>query len=689
MKEIIFTWCSGLIVCFVSFPICAQDPVEVIRQAGNTEDEKERYLLLAKLNEQRNLDAQLRADLELVLPIVDRWANGREKFWNQEEKLRAAENGYLCDFLKPTLQSFDINPDQIPKESLLYPIWVMYIGRILIQLPIQIGKLYHNKGYRTQFYGRGREMLKLAGDVFPENQIIKMYLGEPIVWPRINLIDPKAPDWANYQREALEKLSHIIYFWIDERQASDGQFGGGWGDDVEIWRHWATLLIGFNDPKVNAAQTKISNGLFALSRMKGGYTSLMSDVEHTSEDSGDTGTAMLHVAPDDSIWQARAIRLAELMESLWTGWNERGMLQFKSTYFTSKKVNPNPNLACDTVYHPRSVQPTLLYWQRTGDPKMTRLFKFWMDTWVDAAARSEFGKPAGILPTAIHWPDGRVGGLSNNWWDPRNHSEFKLYQWPSAMNMMTNMMLLTFFMTKEKKYLEPIRSMAVIRKAYLVNSVNEPKPGSTEWCASKMGFLKDTVGKYRLLTSDEQFDDLLKKEASGYVRFRITGNRRALIQDLKYTADGFGYDCAAYTKEVRWTDRIMDFHSRYLMKYMDKPMPRPNLNLLYNSVTGDFGNPMYFPMNAVRWETVPHHIATLVTDHDTEGLKAELYHFGASKRMMGATFYLLKEGYYKWTLETEGKKNSKGIFRMEYGGKQINFTLPPRKLCVLEIQKTR
>jgi hypothetical protein len=135
--------------------------------------------------------------------------------------------------------------------------------------------------------------------------------------------------------------------------------------------------------------------------------------------------------------------MAELMENLWTGRNERGMLQFKSTYFTAEKVDSNPQRACDTVYHPRAVQPTLLYWQRTADERLTRLFSDWMRTWVDAAARAERGKPAGIIPSAIHWPNGQVGGAGKDWWDPRNHGEYTLYLWPSAMSMITDTLLLT------------------------------------------------------------------------------------------------------------------------------------------------------------------------------------------------------------------------------------------------------
>ena len=36
-----------------------------------------------------------------------------------------------------------------------------------------------------------------------------------------------------------------------------------------------------------------------------------------------------------------------------------------------------------------------------------------MDTWVDAAERAERGKPAGIIPSAIHWPDGQAGGATD------------------------------------------------------------------------------------------------------------------------------------------------------------------------------------------------------------------------------------------------------------------------------------
>ena len=38
-------------------------------------------------------------------------------------------------------------------------------------------------------------------------------------------------------------LTSIIDYWVTERQAPDGQFGGGWGDDVEVWRRWTPFVL--------------------------------------------------------------------------------------------------------------------------------------------------------------------------------------------------------------------------------------------------------------------------------------------------------------------------------------------------------------------------------------------------------------------------------------------------------------
>jgi len=137
-------------------------------------------------------------------------------------------------------------------------------------------------------------------------------------------------------------------------------------------------------------------------------------------------------------------------------------------------IDQDPQRACDTVYHPRAVQPALLYWQRTGDQRLGALFTAWMDTWVEAAGRAGRGKPAGIIPSAIHWPDGAIGGLGKDWWDPRNHGEATLYEWPSAASMTCDTLLLCWHMTGDRRYLRPLRSMAAIRLRWLKRPPPQP-----------------------------------------------------------------------------------------------------------------------------------------------------------------------------------------------------------------------
>jgi hypothetical protein len=646
---------------------------DLIQRAGNAASDAERLRLLRELRAKPDLDDALAKDLDTLLPAIEQWVGKTPG----DTSGRAAENSYLCRF-------FNKRPDRYPPDlragSPLLPIHGFYRGRALVWKVIESGGIYSREKMRDDYYGRAHRAFEAAHRAHPENPIVRMYLGESLPWPRAIAADPRAPEWANLQRDALEKLADIIHWWIANRQLPDGQFGGGWGDDCEMWRWWTPVLIAFHDPAIAAAQEKLSRGLLGLPTHRDGYTSRVSDVEHTAEDTADTITPMMHLSPGDPEWRRRALRLAELMRDRWTGRNERGFLQFKSTYFSVDRVDTKPQRACDTVYHPRTVQPTLLLWQRTCDPELTRLFAPWMDTWADAAARAERGKPAGIVPTAIHWPDGRVGGTGKRWWMPENYGT-PLYDWPSAMSMMVDTLLLTHHITGQDRYLEPIRSMARIRADFLATRPGEtPKPGSQAWCAMRMkSFLAPTLAKYRVLTGDRSFDPLLRTDARPYVAFRLFGDRSRLVEGLRRTAAAFRVNWPGYTSEVRYTDRVLRFASKYLV-HVGHEKPTPDPGLLYSSASGDPGGPLYFPMNAVRWLTPPRAIAALVTDAGTDRLAAELYHFGDQPRTMAAELFLLKPGRYALTFAGTTR-----AIEVTGATTRIDLALPPGKLCTLGV----
>ncbi|MBI5095129.1 MAG: hypothetical protein HZB26_22175 [Candidatus Hydrogenedentes bacterium] len=671
MKPIIL----GLLALFAVLASSADSLHDAILQAGNAATDEQRLAMLKDLRARESLSAANAAELDRVIAQVDQYITDPKLAYFD----RAVRDG--------ALYAFGIRPD-----SPFRPIELLYQARMHVWFTLENGGYWSVPETRRARLDEVRALFEKAAAALPGNRRVAMYLGKPVPPEKSFRVPSNAPEWAVHQREGLERLTDIIGWWIDHRMKPDGQYGGGWGDDCEMWRWWVPVLIGFDDPKIADAQSRFSRALMNQLHMKDGYTTQLYDVEHTAEDSADAITPMMHLEPGAPEWRDRALRLAELMEQLWTGRNDKGQVQFKSTYFSVNKVDLAPKRACDTVYHARAVQPALLYWQRTGDKRLAKLFTAWMDTWVDATSRAERGKPAGVIPSAIHWPDGVVGGIGEHWWDPENHNADPLYVWPSAMGCLTNTLLLAYHMTGDEKYLDPLRSMAAIRLAYLLSPpTDQPEPGSREWCAGKMKGLADALAKYRLLTGSTEFDSLFARDPAPYLRFRLNGDMAGLTQALRKNADALRINFPGYTSEVRYTDRVLRFPSLFQKNGMfPEPVPgiaEPEPALLYSTVTGDPGDAGYFPLNAVRWLTPPRAIAALVTESSRTRFEARLFHFDSKPRPMNAELYLLSPGAYSLTLGRMGSERSEYQKTVNVTGSptRIRFVLPPQRECLLRL----
>ncbi len=668
---------ASSLLCAVPTARPAEESLEkVIRAAGSADDDADRLEILRQLQKRPDLDTQFRAELDRVEGLVDRWVNDPRLFqW----------------FHRPIRKQLDYDFG-VAESSPLYPLTHLYRARMLIWTANEYGNIlgYHDE--RRRYFDRATAELRAAAKAFPENRIVRMYLGEPI--PPARQYEPVegAPDWAVAQREALERLTDIVLWWIDHRLQDDGQYGGGWDDDCEMWRHWVPVMIGFEHPRITEAQARFARALLSREYMKGGYTSRIYDVEHTAEPSSDTITPMMHLAADDAEWSGRARRLAELMKTRWTGRNERGFLQFRSTYFSAEEVDDDPIRACDTPYHVRAMEPALTLWLRTGDEALGRLFSAWMDTWVDAAARTDRGKPSGVLPAAIRWPSGEAAGPGEQWWDPRHHGEPRLYEWPSAVSKMNDALLLAWHMTGEEKYLAPLRSMAGIRLAWLKHPYGKAEPGSRAWCGRKLGFLARTLVKYKLLTGSREFDELLARDCGSLASARLEPDDKSLVKSLRGTAEALAINFPGRTSEVRWTDRVFAFARMFgedmlFRKAVPACNKRPDLNLLFATATGDRGYFLVFPLNRVRWLTEPRSIAALVTDQGPRRLGAELFHFGRSPRAMGAELYLLRPGAYTLSLVDESGSDLTAPKPVSVEGPRtrVRFEIPARKRCRLRV----
>jgi hypothetical protein len=260
---------------------------------------------------------------------------------------------------------------------------------------------------------------------------------------------------------------------------------------------------------------------------------------------------------------------------------------------------------------------------------------------------------------------------------------------------MTDALLLTYHLTRDERYLQPLRSMAAMRMEWVGRRGEQaPEPGSRLWCGSKLGFLAGTLAKHKLLTGSGEFDDLLARDGAATLGASDDPQNMRFAQSLRQTAEALAINFPGRTSEVRWTDRVFAF-ARLFGDDMLFPQAvpacsvRPDLTLLYATATGDRGNFLVFPMNAVRWLTEPRDIAALVTERGHDRFSAELFHFGERSRAMGAELYLLTNGRYTLTIEDDGGHAivPPVSFTVDGPRTRIAFELPSQKRCVLKVTR--
>lgn len=480
------------VLALTAFAYAADSASSFFAAAGNAAAESERLAHLRTLASRRTdlLDAPSRTELAALLPVVEAWVEGRARATADITRGQGETHRYLHSFFDTATLAFSPAFPASPRPaSPLYPLWAFYRGRFLAWSFLEHSGVSAVPERRAQFAAEAERCFEVAGAAFPQNELLRIYRGQNLPAPGVSAWDERAPAWANHQRRALEQLHAIMRWWIAERQLANGEFGGKWGDDVEMWRWWAPVLIGFDDPVVNAAQERLARGNFSRPALAAGYTSQLTDVEHTSEETADTLTPMQHIASEDPAWATRVHRLLELADKVWWAKNTQGRLQFQHIDFNHERLGPDPTRAYDTGYHVRVVQPALLLWQRTRDPRLAEPLARWLRTWAEASLGTDNGKPAGIVPAALQWPSGRVGSAERGWIGPALAGDpmERLYSWPAhPVTAMTAALLQAHVLTGEALFLEPLLKMADLRRAQLAAGNPDGPAASATWAAFRL-----------------------------------------------------------------------------------------------------------------------------------------------------------------------------------------------------------
>lgn len=578
-------------------------------------------------------------------------------------------NMSLFDHLHQSVMLFDGILDQPNAEKHpLYERALWYRGRLLYWLFLERG------GVGEGLYAK-RDLAKML-KLYPDEQLVGMYNGLEFDLPDAfdNLEAPKnAPEWAKLQWETLNRLKDIADWWVNEQQSENGEFGGKFGDDVEILRWWPPLIL-TGDKTAYLGWKRLADGVWNSNKVKDGYAKKPSDVEHSSEYISDTAPQMV-IFNDSEEYADRLAFSAEYFANLWSGINDSGNRHFKSAWFSSSEVELEIPKNRDVTYNSRAMKAVRYYAWKTKDQATIENLIAWADSWLVASASTEKGKPVGIPPPSVEWPTAKINGDEPTWYLANMYWDY--FDFNGSVGIY-DQLLFTWKMTQNEKYLQPMMStLELLRKHSNTNLLASEnlEIGSEAWAANvitnKESFWS-VVATWRFYSGDDTYDDLLKDYGGFYVKYRLTNDERYLEQAMLRYLESIRYNKPMFTTEAIHTDRV----------YITKDKRREAIDL-QAMITGDGIAESASPYGLISWEKASREVTFLVTDHTQKHLEISLYSFADAAEEINYRLWNLEKGTYSITLD--GSELDDLI--IAENGTRGTFSLPNNALITLRIEK--
>ncbi|MCG8371985.1 MAG: hypothetical protein MI700_00535 [Balneolales bacterium] len=575
----------------------------------------------------------------------------------------------LFDHLHQSVMLFDAILNQPnASDNPLYERALWYRGRLLYWLWLERGGPGEGSNAKRD--------LTAMYQLYPENELVRMYNGEKIDNPDPfdNAEQGNAPDWAFYQWELSNRLKSVADWWVLEQQSENGEFGGKFGDDVEILRWWSPLILS-GDETAYIGWKKLADGVWNSSRIKDGYAKNPSDVEHSSEFISDTAPLMVFFT-DEKEYIERLKYSSDHFQNLWTGYNNNGDRFFKSAWFSSSEVEMEPPKNRDVAYNARATKAVRYYHWKTSDPSTRKALIEWADAWIGVSEDTQKGKPEWIVPPSVEFPSGVINGDEPTWYHANMFWDY--FNWKGSAAIL-DQLLYTWTFTADAKYLEPIIQHLELVSRYknqIYQSDNMSEKGSEPWAAYIIGNSSNfwnVVESWRLLTHDETYDELILKHGTPFIKYRITGNEQFLLDAMTPYLETVRYNEPMISTEAIHTDRV----------FITEPRGR-QAGILQGMITGFGVDESASPYIAVNWEKASRDLTFLVNDSDSSSLELQIYSFSDEQEEVTMRIWQLEEGTYMLRKNSGGKVYEEEI-EIEKRGQRFILTIESKQLVNIRI----
>jgi hypothetical protein len=465
---------------------------------------------------------------------------------------------------------------------------------------------------------------------------------------------PKAPagvpEWAFLQVKDLGMLRDQIDWYIDNRQISDGEFGGGLSDDTDYLNWWPGLaLMGAEPERLKISLERTLEATYANGMWDNGLAKAQYDELHSYEDGINTLGQSMQIDFGNPKQLERAMLTAKRLEWL-TGINSAGQRQVRSSYYSGSKMAENGVWGWGKqrsyyVFHP-ALQLVLF----NGMPETRKLVLETADGFLAHYHADGKGRPAMHLNVNFHTNEDLPSG------DDAWFILWAAYRW-----------------TGDKKYLAPF--------------AGDPATSLRQINADAMDILnvRETWGK-ELLTSTPstaRTDAGTPAETSQYLTWQLTGDTSFLNKVYAAQIETAINRYFINRQGSLWIDRIY-FNSGELQ--------RSRLGGVALTRNNDY------PGDAVSWSfAAPSNeqsVAILVPVGTPDHIKVIAYNLESHPVTATMTGWEVDPG--KWTL-TQGTqsddlsgpvKDQSTRTEVFERSRSVEITFPPRTTTILELKLT-
>ncbi|MEM6378988.1 MAG: hypothetical protein AAF705_12300, partial [Bacteroidota bacterium] len=507
---------------------------------------------------------------------------------------------------------------------------------------------------------------------YPQDSLLRMYSYEFFPNPDdAYLVDDKAPEWSQLQLIGLHRMRRLVHYWVQERQAPNGELGGKYGDDVEALRFWHPLFY-TGDSIAILGLERLADGVWYSKVVKDGFAARVADVEHAAEFISDTAPTVI-AASDDSIRHARALATARHMRDLWSIRDPNGNLHFRSAWYSSSEVDERAPRNRDHAFNTRTTKVLRYYlWRYPEAQEIRNLLYTWSKSWVDLAARTEKQKPAGVLPVSYRAKDGSINGDESNWYEANMFWDYFEY---NGGTQMLDQFLFMYQHIQDDALLYPIEAALALTNRY---RNQDGPPGSAPWVANLLWQQEDfwkMAAQWRLHTENENYDELLLEKGPTYARYRLTGETDALLKELRRFNSDLGYNWTMQTENCWFTDRILAQGSTQLR--------RINTDVLRAMLTGDMSDNGATPYMAVTYEKAKPGFTALVKETGAERLVIEFYNHSHKPQKVTLRPWQLQLGEAYQV--QQGEKILQQAWNFEEAGQRLEIILEGEVGSLLQI----